>query len=77
MKASRSEKRKDRRAWIARRADEISRRLSGFTLAHANTIIQRVALDVAIHELSSIEAGRPMLHGGYIPPLPKSRSREH
>jgi hypothetical protein len=62
--------RKDRSAWIVRRSDEISRRMSGFTLVHANTIIQRVALDVATHELSSIEAGRPRLHGGYMPPLP-------
>jgi hypothetical protein len=37
---------------------------------YTSAIIQRVALDVAIHELSSIEAGRPMLHGGYMPPLP-------
>src|SRR4029077_9375210 len=61
---------KDRSAWIARRADEISRRMSGFSLAHTNPIIRRVALDVAIHELTSIEDRRPMLHGGYVPPLP-------
>ncbi len=61
---------KDRSAWIALRANEISLGISGFTLTHTNAIVRRVALDVAIHELSSIEAGRPMLHGGHMPPLP-------
>ena len=69
-KDTRSVKCKDRSTWITRRADEISLRMSGLTLVHTNAIIRRVALDVAANELASIEAGRPMLHGGYMPPLP-------